>query len=85
MQQKELDEASHHLRLAVQFKPDLYQANYILGQIAMAQEDYNPATKYYKNALRIQPDFERAKNELTNILEHQNKPIIKSTRERSSE
>jgi tetratricopeptide (TPR) repeat protein len=71
--QGKLEEAADHLRSTIQSKPDTFLAHYYLGLISKTQGRFDEAAQHFQDTLRLRPDFEKAKDDLRNVMTLQRK------------
>lgn len=55
-------QAIEHLRMVVTLHPDWPDAQYNLGMALKSRGDYEEAMKYFKNALKLNPRYDKASN-----------------------
>ncbi len=65
--QGRLDEAAKHYRIAVELKPDFFEAYANLGNIYYRQRKLKDAAKFYQRALQINDSYAPALNNLAMI------------------
>ncbi len=63
------EEAKKDLEVVMKYEPDSFDAPFLMGNIAEQQHDYEGAKEWYEKALQKNPNYERAKVELSRLKE----------------